>query len=159
LRRINTAEEAKTYFLETAKRKEVVFLSYSGKDENAAAELSSVLKSRFQKENVFNYRDGESIRPGKPWLDEIFNRLAKSAIGIALLSPAYLESENCMHELREMVARRDSKDMQLMPVKLYKDSPDNPLKTPAYLGDTQYLRLWEYKNVEDALKVILRAID
>ena len=42
--------------------------------------ISAALKQKFP--TVFNYRDGESIQPGKPWLEEIFTKLSTSPVGV-----------------------------------------------------------------------------
>jgi TIR domain-containing protein len=152
VRRINTPAEADQYFRSAALRKEAVFLSYSGRDQDAAAELSAALRERFQ--TVFDYRDGESIRPGKPWLEEIFTQLSTSAIGIPLLSAAYVESGNCLHEMREMVARRDAKSMAVIPLKVDRELGD----VPSFASDTQYLRRWEYDRADDVVGAILEAL-
>jgi hypothetical protein len=138
VRRISTAAEAEEYFRGAALRKEPIFLSYSGNDEESAKELSAALKERFQ--TVFDYRDGASIRPGQPWLEEIFTQLSASAVGIPLLSATYVESGNCLHEMREMVARRDGKTMAVIPIKIDPDLAE----VPSFVGDTQYLRRWDY---------------
>jgi len=142
-KRISTLNDALEYFRSAALRKEAVFISYAGPDQETARDLIEAFRRRFQQ--VFDYRDGKSIRPGQPWIKEIFDQLAVSPIGVPLLSSAYVESGNCMHELREMVARRDNKRMQIFPIKL---SRTDTFETPAELGDTQYARLSEYATVE-----------
>jgi hypothetical protein len=114
--RVSTLQDALSYFQSASLQKEAVFISYAGPDEQRARDLREAFRRRFQQ--VFDYRDGNSIRPGEPWIKEIFERLNLSAIGVPLLSPSYVESGNCMHELREMVARFDNKQMQIFPVKL-----------------------------------------
>jgi hypothetical protein len=151
-KRINTASEAEAYFRSAALRKEAVFLSYSGKDREIAADLSAALKKQFQQ--VFDYRDGKSIRPGQPWLEEIFEQLSSSAIGIPLLSPDYFASGNCEHEALQMVANHDNGKMQLIPVKLYKE----PFDAPAWLQNIQYLRFPDYGSAEGVVKAILEFI-
>jgi hypothetical protein len=56
-------------------------------------------------------------------------------------------SGNCEHELREMIARRDNKAMQIFPVKL---RANDQFEIPNALKDIQYARLAEYKD-PDAL--------
>jgi hypothetical protein len=129
-RRISTLEEALTYFRSAALRKEAVFISYAGSDEATARNIREAFKKKFQQ--VFDYRDGKSIRPGQPWLEEIFDQLALSAVGVPLLSSAYIESGNCMHELREMIARFDNRKMQIFPVKL---KPGDQFKSPSELRE------------------------
>lgn len=149
VKRINTADEARSYFIGAALRKEAVFLSYSGRDQDPAMDLSAALKTKFQK--VFDYRDPEAIQPGVRWIETIFNQLSASAVGIPLLSSEYFNSGNCMHELHQMVALQDSRKMKLIPVKLYKE----PLELPPLLQSTQYLRLSDYKSAEAAAAAIL----
>jgi hypothetical protein len=125
-RRISTLTEAKNYFLEATRRKEAVFISYSGKDEEASEDIRAELRKRFAK--VFDYRDGVSISTGKPWVSEIFEQLNQSAMTISLLSSDYFKSGNCLHELRHMVAQSDAGKMAFLPVKL---SRGDDFKLPA----------------------------
>jgi hypothetical protein len=58
-----------------ARRNEAIFVSYSGKDADLAAEVITALKQRFQDD--FDYRDaGKSIPGGASWIEEIFKRIA-----------------------------------------------------------------------------------
>jgi hypothetical protein len=148
-KRINTADEARAYFIGAALRKEAVFLSYSGRDQDSAMNLAAALKKRFQK--VFDYRNPDSIRPGERWIETIFDQLSASAVGVPLLSSEYFSSGNCMHELEQMVALQDNRKMKLIPVKLYKE----PLALPSLLQSTQYLRLSDYNSPEAAATAIL----
>ena len=139
--------------MKASKRAEAVFLSYSGKDQEVAHQISTLLKRRFQE--VFDYRDGESITPGQPWLKEIFDQLAKSALGIPLLSENYLNSRNCLHEAEEMVARQDSGKMIVIPVKLDSD----PLELPTWMQNSQYLRIYEHQDYESTLEKLIESFD
>lgn len=150
VKRISTIDEARTYFQSAALRKEAVFLSYSGKDAGQASEMSSSLKRHFQK--VFDYKDGESIKGGRPWLTEIFDQLSASAIGISLLSESYLASGNCAHEAQEMVALRDSGKMKFFPIKLY---DNGTLTLPPFMTNIQYLRKYQYNNADELSKYII----
>lgn len=151
--RFNTIDEANTYFLKAKLRKELVFVSYSGKDAEIAQDIIASLKKHFQV--VYNYQDGESIRPGKPWLEEIFNSLSKSAIGISLLSKSYFASGNCVHEAQEMVANSDMKKMKLFGVKLYEEE----LELPPYFRVNQYKKLGKINSIENVVKDILIQFD
>ena len=94
-RRIGSTQEAEQYFLEAALRKEAVFLSYSGKDEEAVAPIAGALRRQFQ--SVFDYRDGgDSIEAGRAWMDEIFTKLDRSAVAVPMLSASYIASGNCL---------------------------------------------------------------
>jgi TIR domain len=136
-KRISTAEGATEYFQGASLRTEKVFVSYSGRDQEVASRLSQRLKETFK--DVFDYRDGESIPVGSSWLDHLTGELVSSAIGIALLSPDYLNSGNCEQELRLMVAYRNDKKMRVIPVKLKRE-----VELPPYIQDIEYLRWWNY---------------
>jgi TIR domain len=152
-RRIGTIADAREYFLEAARRKEAVFVSYSGTDLDRVAPITAVLRKRFQ--SVFDYRDGgQSIEPGQPWMEQIFTKLDRSAVGILMLSPAYLASGNCAHEARNLVAARDSSKITLFPIKLGREDLD----PPAWLGDVQYLRAWEYAGADAIVDRIVRLL-
>ena len=151
---ITTSAEAYKYFRSAVLRKETVFLSYSGKDRDVAGDIANVLRNYFQ--TVFDYRDGSSVQPGKPWLPEIFDQLSQAAIAVPLLSLDYLASGNCMHEAQEIVTRCDSKVMRVLPVKVR----DEPLNLPAWLQNLQYVRLKDLDNDYDALaKSIVKLIE
>jgi hypothetical protein len=118
-----------------------VFLSYSGEDRDRVAPIAAELRKRFQ--SVFDYRDGgQSIEPGKPWLAEIFTNLDRSAVGVLMLSKAYLESGNCAHEARSIMAARDGGKMTVFSIKL----GDGELDSPPWLTDVQYLRKSEHAS-------------
>jgi hypothetical protein len=156
--RIVSYERAVQYFSAAALRKETVFVSYSGKDARIAAELIAALRRSFQ--TVFDYRDGSSITPGQPWLNEIFRTISITALGVALLSPDYLASGNCEHELEAMVARRDERKLALLPVKLAFDDPDGKkLELPPHLANLQYLRYWTYPSAAEAVADIVTVFD
>ncbi len=152
VRRIGTMLEAESYFRSAALRKEAVFLSYSGNDRDAAADISAELKKHFQ--TVFDYRDGKSIRPGQPWIDEIFKQLSASSIGVPLLSEDYFASGNCVHEAQEMIANRDNGKMKVVPIKLYKEA----LNSPSWIQSIQYLRFPDYRQVADVVKEIIQLV-
>ena len=149
---ISTAAEATEYFQTAARRKEAVFFSYAGTDRAEGARLSAALKEQFQK--VFDYRDGQSIRAGEPWIDEIFDQLSASAVGISLLSEGYVKSENCMHEARDLVAMRDDKSIKFVPIYLAGEK----FKMPALLRSTQYLEWKKGRSPEDVVKQIVERI-
>ncbi len=152
VRLIKTAQEAEQYFLSAGLRPEAVFLSYSGKDIDLAAELRAALKLKFQK--VFDYKDGESIRPGEPWLKEIFEQLVNSKIAIPLLSNNYLKSGNCLHEAQQIIAQQDNQAVKVFPVKVRQEE----IEAPPWLQSIQYLRYWDYQSAEDLVQKILQLV-
>jgi hypothetical protein len=152
-RRISTIDEAVDYFLEATRRKEPVFTSYAGEDELVSTEFQAALRKRFQQ--VFDYRDGKSIRPGKPWITTIFEQINRSAVGVPLLSPSYVKSGNCLHELRDMVALRDQGKLLVVPIKLQRG---DDFKNPPEIASTQYARLWEYSPVEKLVDWIVEGL-
>jgi TIR domain len=149
-RRLGTLEDALAYFQEAAKRKERVFISYSGADEDATKELRDAFAKRFQ--DVFDYRDGKSIRPGQPWIEEISKSLSVSPVSVTLLSSTYVASGNCRHELDDAIALRDANQTQLFPIKL---SKDDKFEIPSTLSSTQYLRLYDFQNPEKLVDAIV----
>ena len=149
IKRIKTFDDAIEYFNSAAPRKESVFLSYTSKDKDFGSEFSKSLKQHFHQ--VFDYMDGKSIRPGQPWIDEIFTQLQSSEIGISLLSPAYLQSENCMHELEDMIAQRDSKKMYWLPIRL-----TDKLDSPSFIKNIEHLFASNYKSVGAISRELIR---
>jgi hypothetical protein len=151
---ISTAEDARDYFAGAAKRKEAVFLSYSGRDRELVSGLRTALRKKFQL--VFDYRDeGESIIPGRRWIEEVFDKLAASAIGIPILSPIYVASENCRQEANQMAAMEDAGKIRTIPVKI----KEGPLDLPGWLQAIQYVRGWEYSTPESLVDKIVSAYD
>jgi hypothetical protein len=151
--RISTTEQAVQYFRKAALRNDAVFLSYAGADQEIGAVISSELKKRFQ--TVFDYRDGTSIVTGKPWLDEVFESLAASAIGIPLLSANYVHSENCLHEAREMASRVDQKKILVLPIKIRQEE----FELPIWAQSTQYARFWEHQNPAALVEWLVQSFD
>jgi hypothetical protein len=152
--RVGTLDEAQAYFRRAARRNEAIFVSYSGKDADLAAEVITALKQRFQ--DVFDYRDaGKSIPGGASWIEEIFKRIAATPVGVPLYSPSYFESGNCEHEAREMLSRRDARKMKVVPVKLRQGD----LTIPVEFGEMQYLRMWEYRDPGSLVDIIIQSID
>jgi hypothetical protein len=142
--RINIRAEAEAYFARSAQRPLNVFLSYSGRDEQFGKRISAALSRRFRK--VFDYKDGKSIRPGEPWLKEIFEELAGASVAIPLISDEYFASDNCEHEAREIIARRDNQRLHVIPVKLKSN-----ITVPVWFGDIQSERLFATDGDDEAL--------
>lgn len=153
VRRITTWESAQKYFLSAARRNEAVFISYSGRDKEIAHEISELLKQSFQE--VFDYQDGSSITPGQPWLKEIFNKLAKSALGVQLISKNYLSSGNCVHEAQEMIAQQDAGKMVVIPIKVKEED----LELPTWMRNLQYIRLWKYPDSAHMVEKLIESFD
>ena len=150
---IVTEAQAEAYFRRAALRKEAVFLSYSGTDQEAGARISKALRKKFK--DVFDYRDGKSITPGAPWLDEIFRSLAGSAIGVPLFSANYFASGNCEHEARELISRSDSKQMFVFPIRL----SGQEFKLPDWARSTQYALLSQYADEEAIVAALVGAFE
>jgi len=127
--------KARDYFNSASLRKEVIFVSYAGADVELARPVIAALKQKFK--TVFDYKDGESIKPGRRWLEEIFNSIDRSAAAMILLSPNYLASKNCVHEAQQIVAREDEGKLAVLPLRLSDDAID----TPAWLKSAQHARL------------------
>lgn len=150
---IGNLKEAERYFRKAALRKEAVFLSYSGEDRIIAAEIGAALKMCFQ--NVFDYRDGKSIATGKPWIEEVFESLAGSRIGIPLLSGNFFKTKNCLHEAQQMVGRVDQSQMMMLPVKIGEEE----IQLPEWMQSFQYARYSEYENAAALVHWLLECYD
>jgi hypothetical protein len=150
---IASAEAADSYFMSASLRKEAVFLSYSGQDRDFASDFIAALKSKFQQ--VFDYRNPDENPAGQSWMETIFNRLSTAPIGVALLSPSYFESGNCLHEGQQLMAAVDAKRLRFFPLKLHNEKFD----MPPWMQNIQYLRLWEYPRPGLAVDAIIRQLD
>jgi hypothetical protein len=149
---ISTPDEALKYFRTAALRNEAVFVSYSGKDVAQASPIIAALRRRFQQ--VFDYRaaDERPIPAGTDWIDEIFKKIATMPLGVILFSPEYLASGNCRHEMNEMVARKDSGEMKIVPIRL-REAPSSPV-----LGAIQYLRIENFGDADQIVAALIKDI-
>src|SRR5690606_37358673 len=121
-----------------------------GADEDIASLISRQLKARFQ--DVFDYKDGESIRLGKSWQTEIDIRLQRAAVGVLILSQNYMSSEYCQLEARIMNKLKLERKLQMFPLKV---DPEK-LELPEWMGDTQYDHLYgDSATVEKAVERII----
>lgn len=154
-KQIKLKKTAEAYFTKAVLRKEVVFVSYSGENENEAAPIIDKLKTTFT--DVFNYRDkAESIAPGEPWIEEIFDSLSSSSLAVLLLSDSYLKSGNCEHEMQEIVGLHDNKKLKILPVKLFNNKA---LEIPIILRNIQYIRYWDYDSPDIILDSVVKLLE
>ena len=115
-----------------------MFLSYSGRDAGIAAQFADELRRLFQE--VFDYRDRESIPAGEFWQDHVKGELSSAAIGVILFSQSYANSGHCIDEARHLYGRKIENEAKLLPVRL-DESPAPPL-----LAGLEYRRLGEWKR-------------
>jgi len=149
---ITTPKQALEYFRKAALRNEAVFVSYAGEDAVQAGPIIESLKRRFQK--VFDYRAKErSIPAGAEWLKQIFKEIAATPIGVILLSPDYVASGYCEHEMNEMIAQKDGRGMKIVPIRL------REVAVPYALGATQYLRLEDFKGADQLAEALVQDVD
>ncbi|WP_329334799.1 toll/interleukin-1 receptor domain-containing protein [Streptomyces sp. NBC_00663] len=139
-RYIGSTAQALDYFRSAAKRNERVFLSYASANGDRAAAFSGLLNERFQK--VFDFREQGAIGVGEDWLDDLIGNLARTAVGVLLLSKEYLESEYCMFEARELHRASIERRVKLVPVCLER------MDLPAFLQGTQYRALYRHTPQE-----------
>ncbi|GGN67913.1 toll/interleukin-1 receptor domain-containing protein [Nocardia rhizosphaerihabitans] len=132
-RLIIDADQAIRYFTAAARRKEMVFLSYAHEDGRVAEVFNRELSGKFQE--VFDYRKNGSIRTGQNWLDELMDSLAKTAVGVLLLSPDYVASPYCLTEAQRLFQASIEGRVTLLPVRL------RHLELPEFLKGVQYRRL------------------
>lgn len=151
--RINSQQTADRYFRSAARRKEPVFLSYSGKDQMAATKIGNALRDRFQV--VFDYKDGKSITAGDSWIKVIYGTLATCKIGVPLYSHEYFASSNCMHEAEQMAIRKDQGKMFVCP--LVVDLTN--LKLPEWAESTQYATFSADQDAASAIDSLIDAFE
>jgi TIR domain len=145
---VGDREAAVRYFGSAAKRKETVFLSYSGRDADLGAQFASELRRRFRE--VFDYRDRDSLEPGAHWPDQIEAKLAATAVGVILFSRHYKASGHCMEEARRLRESSLSGHAELLPVKL----DDEP--APDLLKTLQYDRISQWTPTEIVERLVRR---
>ena len=63
----------------------------AGDDEEQVRPFGDALRKRFGQ--VFDYRDGRSLRSGKPWGPQIEKELGDAGLAVVMLSPSYLEKK------------------------------------------------------------------
>lgn len=148
---IGDSADAYAYFSSAAKRKEPVFLSYSGSDAELAKQFADELNRRFAL--VFDYRSREGIPAGEFWQDHISGRLSSAAIGVILFSESYGKSNHCMEEARHLYGRRVDGEARLLPVRL----DDTP--APELLRSLQYRRLREWAGPAELLAAWIAELD
>ena len=105
---------------------------------------------------MFDYKDGESITLGEPWLQEIFDKLSVATLGVPLVSSHYFASGNCEHEAQNMVAKRDMGGMSMIPLKLY---ADDDFVRPTWMSNRQYMHYYDYPDVETVVDKLIEFFD
>jgi predicted nucleotide-binding protein len=152
-RLFHDADQASRYFTTAALRNEVVFLSYANEDKETAELFSRALHARFQE--VFDYRKSGSIRTGQNWLDELMDSLAKTAVGVLLLSPNYVASPYCVTEAQRLYQASIEGRATLLPVRL------QHVELPEFLKGVQYRRLSSdiESDVEAAVRELVQLLD
>ncbi len=128
------------YFSSAAKRKELVFLSYAGKDAAIGKQFDVALRARFQ--NVFNYRELGSLQVGEYWQDQIARKLSATAVGVILFSKHYADSGYCMDESRDLYDGQVNGRAKLLPVRL------DEARVPHPLSKLQYARVSQQTPAE-----------
>jgi hypothetical protein len=148
---IGDTRAARRYFGSAAKRKEPVFLSYAGEDGAIAAEFADELRRLFQE--VFDYRERESIPAGEFWQDHISGELSSAAIGVILFSESYANSGHCIDEARHLYGRKIENQARLLPVRL------DDSQAPALLAGLEYRRLGEWGSPAELISAWLDRLD
>ncbi|WP_329121803.1 toll/interleukin-1 receptor domain-containing protein [Streptomyces sp. NBC_01353] len=134
-------KQAAEYFRSATKRSERVFLSYAAEDSDQGAAFSRLLNERFQ--HVFDYRSSQAIPAGEPWMEHLLSGLARSAVGVLLMSEAYRSSKYCLLEARELYRAAVEGRARLVPVRLEATSD-----LPDFLEGVQYRALYKQSAQE-----------
>jgi hypothetical protein len=148
---IGDAVEARRYFGSAAKRKQLVFLSYSRQDAEIAAQFSGELRGAFQQ--VFDYRERESVPAGEFWQDHVSGELSSAAIGVILFSESYAKSGYCIDEARHLYGRKIQNEARLLPIRL------DDSRAPELLAGLEYRRLHEWGSPAELISAWLEQLD
>jgi hypothetical protein len=109
--------EAKQYFLSFGRRKEKIFIS----NHNGVNELAKKVYEKLRWEegvDAFHYTDLDSIEIGTPdWLKKIYSHIESSKIFLIILSPGYMDSENCLVELKRAKEIYQNRRLRIFPYK------------------------------------------
>lgn len=91
-----------------------IFVSYSHRNEQAALRILRTLL-----ENGFRVWYDEAINPGTDWANVIADHIRNCGCFLSLLSPEYVESENCQAEINYAIKhKRNSLPVYLAPTEL-----------------------------------------
>lgn len=78
-----------------------IFVSYAHKNDAAVLEIIGTLQSR-----GFRVWYDEGIEAGSEWPESIASHLERAQLVLALLSPAYLRSDNCRKEMHYALTKK-----------------------------------------------------
>jgi hypothetical protein len=146
---IASADDARQYFSRAQKRKERVFLSYSGDDRATVAPIADAFQERFQ--TVYDYRQ-HSIPVGKNWFEELVGQVAVSPVGVPLLSRSYLKRPVCLEEAERMAVKRLQGGMSVLPINLDDTDP------PPVLENIQYIRAAAFSDPASLVEHLIQQL-
>ncbi len=95
-----------------------VFISYSHKDKNLKDKLETHLSNLKDQDLISSWHDNQ-IKAGKDWKKEIDEHLKCADIILLLVSPDFLASKSCKAELKEAMKRRESENINVIPIILH----------------------------------------
>ena len=89
-----------------------VFLSFSSKDGDDAAQLRQLLEHQTTPDRVFDFR--LKIDPGQCWQHAIDDAISNSRLVVPLLTPDYFASPECQEELMQARLRHKHSDTPVL---------------------------------------------
>ena len=143
---ITSLDAAEQYFRSAALRTVSVFVSYAGEDRERGQAIAKALKRKF--ESVFDYRDERSLTPSRAWIEEIFQSIQKSKVGVALYSAAYFGSGHCKSEAQALADRASVGGLVLIGIRL-----EEGVQLADFLKPIQNVREWQRTDAELADEV------
>ncbi len=115
------------------------FLSYAHEDKERAAMLGRLLRSH----GVRLYRDEERIQPGENITARLYQVMSIVKSAVVIVSRFSLESEWVHRELENLVARRESSNLLLLPILV------DDVALPELIADLFTIDLRGYRGEQD----------
>lgn len=131
-----------------------VFISYK---RSESSNIAIQLYEELEKSGFDVFLDTHSIRPGEPFQDELWHRMADSDIIVLLNTPSFLES----HWTKEELAKANSLSIGIVQV-VWPDSkliPEAHICSPIQLEKSDFIDGHDNKLIDDILKKIIESTE
>lgn len=128
--------------------------------EKVMSRLEHWIKLELNKEKIDIFFDTEDIKNGERWEKKIVNSLKKSKCLIAILSPAYFNSQWCLSEWKTFINREKDHSAELIVPARYHDGIHYPQEAKDIQSEdfSEYsstmVAFWETKDAWDFEKVL-----
>lgn len=117
-----------------------IFISYAHRDSDKVFPMLTQFK-----EHGYRIWFDESIEPASTWDDNIAEHIEQATFFISLISRAYLESKNCLQELRYSLEKKNENNQFL----IYIEPIELPKGIAMRTSGVQNLMLYSFETVEE----------